>query len=154
MNESITTLSGLLTELSGAPSADLVFVAQGEVIQPDYHVTELKFAQLDSIDCGGEQQGWNELLIQLLDGPAAPRPGAEYMKVATFIKLASKAASKQKDQAELYFEYSEAGEAMRKLSVTGVQVRPGQVLVELGPVGAVCKPVLKRQSEPSASACC
>lgn len=158
MQASISTLSGLLEELDKAPAADVVFSVEGRPIQPDYHVTEFKFARLRSMDCGGRLDEWNELLVQLLDGPAKARPNAEYMKAATLSNIASKAASSsaasQEEAGELYFEYSAPGEALRKLSILGVDIRPDKVVLELGPVGAVCKPVIQQQALPAQRSCC
>lgn len=50
------------------PDAPLVFrTAQGE-IRGGYHVTELKLAEINSIDCAARQSRWRELTLQLLDG--------------------------------------------------------------------------------------
>lgn len=157
MVTAISTLNNFIDALSAAPETELIFTVEGEDIQPDYHVTEIKLAHVRGLDCGKQTDEWDESLVQLLDGPAEPSPNAEFMSVATFLKIAGAgdSAIKAFDGSELYFEFSSGNRALSKLSVHNVSVTDGRTIVELGPVSAICKPAFRGQTENvNQSGCC
>lgn len=157
MDNPITTLTRLINELSTAPDSELVFKVEGTDIRPDYHVTEVKLAQVNGLDCGQQTAEWDESLVQLLDGPTRAHPEAGFMLVSTFLKIASAGNSAVKAYAggELYFEFSSGNQALRKLAVQNVSIKDGRTYVELGPVAATCKPAFRNQTEAAIQpGCC
>ena len=52
--------------LRQAPAKRLVFAnSDGATIHGGYHLTELKAASFDTVDCGAEKNQWNETIVQL-----------------------------------------------------------------------------------------
>jgi hypothetical protein len=58
------TTKEFIAELRRAPDKLLLFVnAEGDTIYAGYHVTEIKAAKFETIDCGGEKNLWSETVI-------------------------------------------------------------------------------------------
>ena len=55
-----------IAELRRAPESQLIFVdGNGHAVHTGYHLTELKAASLDTVDCGGQANQWKETIVQL-----------------------------------------------------------------------------------------
>src|SRR5438270_14014896 len=60
------TTKDFIARLRRTPEQALVFVnSDGETIHAGYHLTEIKAAKFDTIDCGGKKNRWNETIMQL-----------------------------------------------------------------------------------------
>jgi Family of unknown function (DUF6428) len=40
---------------------------EGKLIEPTYHITEIKTAEITSVDCGGNISGWKETIVQFVE---------------------------------------------------------------------------------------
>ena len=50
------------------PTLNLQFeYANNKRVDGSYHITEIKQAQIVSVDCGGKMNSWNEVILQLLE---------------------------------------------------------------------------------------
>jgi hypothetical protein len=77
-----------IAELRAAPENRLLFVDRGgNPIHAGYHLTELKSASVDTVDCGGRVNHWPETIVQLWV-PASP--GDDYMTSVKFLKIFDK----------------------------------------------------------------
>jgi len=77
-----------ISELRAAPQNRLLFIdANGNQVHAGYHLTELKSALVDTVDCGGRVNHWPETIVQLWV-PASP--GEDYMTSAKFLKIFDK----------------------------------------------------------------
>ena len=57
------TTHDFIVELRRAPDKPLLFVnANGDTINAGYHLTEIKAAKFNTVDCGGEKNHWNETI--------------------------------------------------------------------------------------------
>ena len=55
-----------ISRLREAPAKRLVFTnSDGATIHGGYHLTELKAASFDTVDCGAQKNQWNETIVQL-----------------------------------------------------------------------------------------
>ena len=55
-----------ISSLREAPPKRLVFAnSEGATIHGGYHLTELKAASFDTVDCGAQKNQWNETIVQL-----------------------------------------------------------------------------------------
>ncbi|MEE9347139.1 MAG: DUF6428 family protein [Robiginitomaculum sp.] len=153
-----STLNSFVKRLSENPDAALVFITEGRRIQPDYHVTEVKLASVRAMDCGRKVAQWNEVLVQLIDGPQEQSQSAEFMssKKFTSIAMASQNALSGEDDAALYFEFAAENLGMRKWSITGIAEKNGETLVQLTAVTAACKPAQRfaKSPKPQKAKCC
>ena len=77
-----------IAKLRAAPENRLVFVNQsGNPIHAGYHLTELKAASLQTVDCGGQRNHWQETIVQLWVPPEADD---DYMTAAKFLQIFDK----------------------------------------------------------------
>jgi hypothetical protein len=77
-----------IAELRAAPENRLLFVDRdGNSIHAGYHLTELKAASLQTVDCGGQRNHWQETIVQPWVPPEADD---RYMTVAKFLQIFDK----------------------------------------------------------------
>src|SRR6266567_575634 len=77
-----------ISELRHAPENQLVFVdGYGHAVHSGYHLTELKAASLDTVDCGGQANQWQETIVQLW---VPANPDNNYMSADKFLKIFDK----------------------------------------------------------------
>jgi hypothetical protein len=77
-----------IAELRRAPENQLVFVdGNGHAVHAGYHLTELKAASLDTVDCGGQANRWQETIVQLW---VPPNADDNYMTTGKFLKIFDK----------------------------------------------------------------
>jgi hypothetical protein len=77
-----------LSKLRRAPKNQLVFVdAHGHAVPAGYHLTELKAASLETVDCGGQTNQWQETIVQLW---VPADPDSDYMTAGKFLKIFDK----------------------------------------------------------------
>ncbi|MDE2385277.1 MAG: hypothetical protein KGO53_11725 [Alphaproteobacteria bacterium] len=116
-----------------------------------FHITEIKHTTVRGLDCGRNEEAWDETVVQLLD---LPGPEEGRMKSA---KFASILGHKQL-QGELVFEISRPGEALALYQVAAVDAQPEALVVHLAPRAAHCKPATRASAGNLAGqagdACC
>lgn len=82
------TTNEFISALRAAPHNELIFMnLDGHAVHSGYHLTELKAASLETVDCGGQTNRWQETIVQLwvpadLDD--------DYMTAAKFLKIFDK----------------------------------------------------------------
>ena len=80
-----------IAELRCASENQLVFVdGNGHAVHTGYHLTELKAASLDTVDCGGQANQWQETIVQLW---VPANPDNDYMSADKFLKIFDKVGS-------------------------------------------------------------
>jgi hypothetical protein len=77
-----------ISALRAAPNSPLIFVdLAGHTVHSGYHLTELKAAAFDTVDCGGQVNRWQETVVQLwVRGEA----DGDYMTAGKFLKIFDK----------------------------------------------------------------
>ena len=77
-----------ISELRRAPENQLLFVdGKGHAVHAGYHLTELKAASFETVDCGGQTNRWPETIVQLW---VPSHRANEYMTAAKFLKIFDK----------------------------------------------------------------
>lgn len=66
--------------------------AEGQFVNSNYHITELKLANITSVDCGGKLDAWTEIVVQLWE-PAQDNV-AESMPIAKALSIIEKVEEK------------------------------------------------------------
>jgi hypothetical protein len=80
--------SEFISALRAAPGNQLLFVdLHGHAVHSGYHLTELKAASFETVDCGGRTNHWQETIVQLW---VPVSPDDDYMPVAKFLKIFDK----------------------------------------------------------------
>ena len=96
-----------ISELRAAPQNRLLFInGNGNQVHAGYHLTELKSASVDAVDCGGWVNHWLETILQLWV-PASL--GDDYMTSAKFLEIFDKVRGMipLKFDAEIRVEYGD-----------------------------------------------
>lgn len=152
------TPSAVLAALSPAePSAPLIFrTAKGEIFG-GYHVTELKLADIRSIDCLARQSQWREATLQLLDGR-----GGDPMTVGRFRRILEQSARGLDglSEAPLQVEFAHGNDGVRLYSMQVPALEAERVVIDLADLRAQCKPAeeaaaaARRNGDAGRRPCC
>jgi hypothetical protein len=77
-----------ISALRAAPNNQLIFVdLDGHTVHGGYHLTELKAASFETVDCGGQTNRWQETIVQLW---IPSRADNGYMAAAKFLQIFEK----------------------------------------------------------------
>jgi uncharacterized protein DUF6428 len=146
------TTHDFITRLRKAPAKHLVFTnADGATIHGGYHLTELKAASFDTVDCGAQKNQWNETIMQLWV-PEAEENG-EMMTAAKFLSIYEKVARliSLDLAAEIRFEYGDENFPPSNYHVEKISENETELGVQLRLPQMTCKARDRRQSS---AACC
>lgn len=156
MNKTVINLPELQNTLADRLETDLVFSMGGTQINTGYHVTEVKQAIINSLDCGNGTDQWQELIIQLLDGSVVTN--SSYMSCEKFLGIlnASTGTLDTPPDTHLYFEFSPGNGGIQRLQVTAINAKAATTEVCLSGAKPQCKPMAKRwnAAKSKLSSCC
>jgi Family of unknown function (DUF6428) len=156
-----STTKDFLASLTDHGAKALVFDLDGRQIQPGYHVTELKAATFETMDCGGQGNLWHETIVQLMPSPAEQDRG--YMSVEKFMGIYNRVSGSVpvRPQAEIRFEYGDDGQPAIQYHVRGIDLETKRLVVRLESTRVTCKANDRRDAmteftmlETNGSACC
>ena len=154
-----TNLYGLKTICEANRNSSLIFRLGEVTIHPSYHVTEIKHAVINSMDCGQGTDQWDEIIVQLLDGSAHLK--GKHMSCAKFIGIVGTALDSltSNENSETYIEFAPNNEALRKLAIESIEQTENEVIVNLSNPTAMCKPFQRAMAKqtasmPSGASCC
>ena len=138
-----TDLEGLMSILVSKPELSLRFYLGDVSINHGYHVTEVKYANVKSMDCGKNNDAWDELLIQLLDGE--PNSIEGLMSTSKFTRIVSAAIKALPDESApyLFFEFAPNNAPLLKLRIQDIACNHKELSVHLTHEVAACKPFQK-----------
>lgn len=142
----------LIAKLRRSPYKQLVFEnEEGAPIHGGYHLTELKAASFDTVDCGGQKNRWNETIVQLW--VPEDEDSDEFMTAKKFISIYDKVSGMiaLDAKAEIRFEYGDENFPPSNYHVGGVTEDERTMRVELLPPQATCK---ARDRREQGATCC
>jgi len=151
-------ISNLVSALKNNPDLPVIFTQNEQTISPGYHITEVKIAVVNSLDCGQGTDQWRELVIQLLDGD--DDSSNAYMQSAKFHGILGQAlkAEQVDDDTHLYFEFTPGNAAMQKSSIKEVEIVNNTIAITLATTTAQCKPYQRALARgtvaTSSTGCC
>jgi len=131
----------LLSVLEKNQEKALLFeYAPNLLVGANYHVTEVKHMKIDSVDCGGKTDAWNETIIQLWESPKELGK-RNYMKVEKALEILNRVGNlKPYDyEAEVKFEYSNASFNTAQLFVQGFETTSESLIFKLSIEDTRCK---------------
>lgn len=146
------TLDDLINTIRTLPAnAPLVFSTADGPIGEGYHVTELKLANINSIDCGAQTDTWTETTLQLLDGQ-----GRTHMPVGKFTSILEQSARKivGLGDSPLRVEFSHGNAGLQIFEPVAPEFVDGGVLLKLQTIHAQCKPALTGKQTGETASCC
>ena len=141
-----------INTLRRAPAKRVIFTnADGATIHGGYHLTELKAASFDTVDCGAQKNRWNETIAQLWVPEG--EESEEFMTAKKFLAIYDKVAGliRLDPEAEIRFEYGDENFPPSNYHVQEISEDENDIRVELRPPRATCKARDRRESNVS---CC
>ncbi len=151
MNQENITVRDLTARLPATSETPLKFYFESAPINPGYHVTEVRYAAINSLDCGNGNEQWDEVTIQLLDGSSGSTEG--YMATSKFVGIVSGALKSLSNDVpqHLFFEFAPDNGAIRKLTVQKIENSADEIAVYLGREKALCKPLQRMKAAHESS---
>ena len=146
------TTEDFIAQLRRAPKKPLLFVnADGDTIHAGYHLTEIKAAKFDTVDCGGEKNRWSETIMQLW--VPAIETSEQFMTAGKFLSIYEKVSSMidVDPAAEVRFEYGDENFFPSNYHVDSVMDQADALRVELRPPQTTCK---TRDRRAAGATCC
>lgn len=140
--------------LRHSPKKKLIFVnVEGATIHAGYHLTELKAASFDTVDCGGQKNRWNETVVQLWVPKEADD---EFMSARKFLSIYDQVGGmiSLDSEAEIRFEYGDEDFFPSNYHVDSVNQDDTTIRVELRPPGTTCKARDRRAAGVATECCC
>jgi hypothetical protein len=147
------TTQDFIAELRRAPERPLLFVnAEGDTIHARYHLTEIKAAKFDTVDCGGKKNRWNETIMQLW--VPDNETSETFMTAGKFLSIYERVSSMidVDPAAEVRFEYGDENFFPSSYHVESMTEEIDALRVELRPPQTTCKARDRRAAD--ASCCC
>src|SRR6266852_6064224 len=128
-----------IADLRVAPTNQLIFVdLDGHAVYRGYHLTELKAASFDTVDCGGQKNQWQETIVQLW---VPANADDDYMTSAKFLKIFDKVREMipLNCAGEVRVEYGDENFFPSTYRVRAVTHNDGVTRVLLEPPATTCK---------------
>src|SRR5438445_1578169 len=121
-----------IEQLRGARCKQVLFVDENDTtIHGGYHLTELKAATFDTVDCGGQKNRWNETIVQLW--VPEEEESDEFMTAKKFLSIYDRVSGMiaLEPEAEIRFEYGDENFPSSNYHVESVTQDEKNIRVEL-----------------------
>jgi hypothetical protein len=142
-----------IAALRVAPQNELVFVdLVGHTVHTGYHLTELKAASFEAVDCGGQTNRWQETIVQLW----VPAGRADdYMTAGKFLQIFDKVRGMipLNIDTDIRVEYGDEHFFPSTYRVRSVMHEDGVTRVLLEPPATSCKARERRVAAAENSRC-
>jgi hypothetical protein len=141
-----------IEQLRGSRSKQILFVDENDTtIHRGYHLTELKAATFDTVDCGGQKNRWHETIVQLW--VPENEENDEFMTADKILSIYDRVSGMiaLDPEAEIRFEYGDENFAPSNYHVTKMTKIADTIRVELRPPQATCK---ARDRRTEGASCC
>ena len=127
----------------------------GQFVRADYHITEIKNVNFDTVDCGGIRNNWSEVHVQLWENEIPePNHSVDSVKAMKIFDVVNEVRETY-PHAEIKFEYGNATFPTAVLPVHHIKDSGNALIVQLVPDQTTCKAKDRATTpEEKASACC
>jgi len=114
--------------------------SEGQLVGANYHITEVKHLQIDSVDCGAGVDAWNETIVQLWESPSELGK-TTYMSTFKALGILNKVGHMKPydHEAEIKFEYGNKLFHTAQLFVNDYEIHGSNLLVKLAVEKTDCK---------------
>jgi len=150
------TTQEFIAALRKTPDHQLLFENEaGDSVHAGYHLTEIKAAHFDTVDCGGQTNRWDETIVQLWV-PAGADDDDGYMTAGKFLRIFDRVTAMipLNREAEVRVEYGDENFFPSLYHVESVTSDGDTTRVLLAPPATTCKARDRRFAEAKAGACC
>src|SRR5882762_5807801 len=128
-----------ISTLRRSPDKALLLTNAGDgTIHRGYHLTEIKAANYDTVDCGGQKNRWNETILQLW----VPEGGGDdYMTAGKFVSIYDKVGKMVAvdQEAEVRIEYGDENFFPTTYHVENLDETSDSLRFVLAPPSTTCK---------------
>ena len=141
------TTRDFIRRLREAAAKQLVFTnSDGAMVHGGYHLTELKAASFDTVDCGAQKNQWNETIVQLW--VPDEQENSQRMTAAKFLSIHDRVARliPLDVAAEIRFEYGDENFPPSNYHVEKISEIAAELRVQLRLPQTTCKARDRRQS--------
>ncbi len=113
----------------------------GKIVQGGYHVTEIKNATFDTIDCGNSLHRWKEVIVQVWV-PEEASSDDPFMPASKFLKIWDVVDGRLNlyRDAEIRIEFGDASNLTSNYHVDGLVSTEDGLVVQMAPPRTMCKP--------------
>jgi len=142
-----------IDKLRAAPDKQLIFSnSDGDAVHPGYHLTEIKAAIFDTVDCGGRVNRWPEAIFQLW---VPENADDQDMKADKFVRIYEKVRGSipLDESAEVRIEYGDENFFPSLYRVDSISTDQTALRVLLQPPATTCK-ARDRAIDSSVGSCC
>lgn len=113
----------------------------GKWVDASYHLTEIKQAQIVSVDCGGKMNTWNEIILQLWEPENKESERAmEVSKALSIIELVEKSIDLH-PKASVKVEYGNPDFQTRQMLPEQFELTDDHIIVKLHADITQCKAI-------------
>ncbi|WP_449395435.1 DUF6428 family protein [Devosia riboflavina] len=149
-----SSLGEVLARLAGSDDLPLSIEYGERVVQPGYHITEVKAGSFVTLDCGGNPDAWQETVLQVEDIPAeGDRAMMTAGKFRSILAQVDRKVPLDHD-ARLTIEIGRPGEAMQVFDIADLAIQENRAVLSLGLRAAICKPRHRAEQITAAASCC
>ncbi|MEM7735829.1 MAG: DUF6428 family protein [Deinococcota bacterium] len=140
----------------------LQFMLNGKQLVPDdFHVTEVKRATIESLDCGHGAHSWQEIIVQLWSPSGKLKTTKPAMSGQKFLSILAKAKVGPQLEADvpLHIEFGNHERPAVQYNIAGIHMSDEVIKVGLEPPRVGCKPRTQQMAGliadgASTSSCC
>lgn len=145
-------------QLQKHPELDLQFQYSGtQWVNPSYHITEIKQAVINSVDCGGVTNSWLEIVIQLWEPSGKQQQRAMKVKKALSIIELVESKLHLNSTAIVKIEFGNSQFDTRQMYPGEMIVDAENLVIDLQPDFTQCKAINRGGScgtDNKEEACC
>jgi len=146
------TPNKLLKSLENLPAnLPVVFITKGTEIGAGYHITELKYAAIVGIDCGGSISSSTQSYLQLLDGQGEIHMAAG--KMATILKQSVERLN-DLGPTPLKVEFSPGNVSLVIYDLETPRLENNRIVIDLKDTRSFCKPAVDAKANNKNPSCC
>lgn len=130
-----------LSVLQNNTNKELLFeYAPDKLVGANYHITEVKNVAIQSVDCGGKPNNWNETVVQLWES-AAEKDKSNYLKTEKALSIFKTVDSINPlwGATEIKFEYGNETFHTAQLKASDVSIFEDKIIVKLHTEKTQCK---------------
>lgn len=107
-------------------------------VNVNFHVTEIKLADITSLDCGNRSTRWQEIIVQIMDMADSADEPLTIRKVTAIFEKSLQGRAIDAD-AKYTIELSDGSDAIRLYDVIGSRTAADAFHLVLAPRTSVCK---------------
>ncbi len=135
-----------LNKLANNTGKSLIFDFNGKTINKGYHVTEFKASDVNSVDCGGKTNHWQEFILHIT-APIKTSPDQEHMSVEKFLGIYKEVATvamsatsiNSIDKALMRVEHANTNGIAISYIVDTIEITENSLIVKTLAPGTTCK---------------